>query len=68
MSHASKMAAAAAVLATAIADARADGYRVPFPDHALAGISVSETSRVAQPAPQAQPEPPVLGKPTKPAA
>lgn len=70
--HHERITAAASALAAAIADARAAGYRVQFPDHALTGIAVSETARVAQvettqpaqPAPP-QAEVPLVGKPGK---
>lgn len=60
MDHIATITAAADKLREAIEAARAAGYRVDFPMHALTGIGISETRRVAQPEPQ--PEPAVIGK------
>lgn len=71
MDHVKTVTGAAAALAEAIGAARAAGYRVPFPDHALAGIAISETGRVAQAVPASAPAPqadvPLVGKASKPA-
>jgi len=60
MDHIATITAAADKLREAIEAARAAGYRVDFPMHALTGIGISETRRVAQPEPQ--PEPVTLAK------
>jgi hypothetical protein len=48
MNHPQAVADAATKLAQAIQAARAAGYRVTFPDHALVAVPVSETGRVTQ--------------------
>lgn len=66
MDHPKAVAEAAEGLLKAIKAARAAGYRVPFPEHALVSIPVSETSRTAQPAPVAEDPPvPVIGRASK---
>lgn len=59
MDHEKNVTAAAAALAEAIAAARAAGYRIGFPDWALKGLTVSETGKVAPPAPSVDETPPV---------
>ncbi|MDP3417851.1 hypothetical protein [Falsiroseomonas sp.] len=63
MDHVTRINTAAAALADAIFGARAAGYRVQFPDHTLRAIPISETGRVAQPAPASvQPDVALIGK------
>jgi hypothetical protein len=55
MDHIATITAAADKLREAIEGARAAGYRVDFPMHALTGIGISETRRLPQLEAQAEP-------------
>ncbi len=65
MNHINLVKEAAEILALAITQARAAGYRVTFPDHVLVGIPVSETGNVVQPPAAQEPAVPVIGRASK---